>query len=605
MLPGRRRHIAVLGSTVLVGIVFIMQLFSMQVVSDNYQQKSKQIAKRTVTINPGRGQISDRNDDLLVYNDLVYDLMLEVPYRYKTLDTQTLCKLFNLSDSMFRVKMNSAIRKSYQGYGVFQRNLNDTLQAQLRENMFKLPGFNLENRYDRDYKTDVAAHILGFIGEIDRKELDRSNYYEIADYVGKKGVEKIYEEYLRGEKGKKFFLVDKLGRRIERFAGGAEDVAEQNGSSIMLTIDGGLQAYAEKLLNGKKGSVVAIEPSTGEILVMATSPNYTPEQFSIKNRQEVYPKLLLDPTKPLLNRAVSSSYPPGSIFKTVMSLIALQEGIITPSSGYTCHGGFRLGRRTVACHPHVPYTQVKYAITVSCNSFYCNVWRDLINHSKYQDREDAYETWRAYLNRFSIGTTTGTDVLSESAGTVKPAAYYNKLYGAGRWNYSTNISVAIGQGEIGMTPLQMANLAACIANRGYYYTPHLIRDIEGEQLPDKFTVKQETGIDKKHFEIVVEGMRQVMEEGTGTWSNIPKLEICGKTGTAQNPHGKNHSVFISFAPKDNPKIAVATIVENAGYGSTFAAPICALVIDKYLANDSVSNLKYQEEKMLNTNLMTP
>jgi penicillin-binding protein 2 len=605
MLPGKRRHIAVLASTILVGLVFILQLMSMQVISDTYQQKSKQIAKRTVTINPGRGQIMDRNDRLMVYNDLVYDLMLEVPYRYKTLDTLTLCRLFNLTRPEFNEKMATAIKKSYQGYGVFQRNLNDTLQAQLRENMFKLPGFNLENRYARDYKTKVAAHILGFIGEIDRRELDQSEYYEIGDYVGKKGVEKIYEEDLRGVKGRQFFLVDKFGRTIERFAGGDEDIAEKNGATVTLTIDEELQAYAERLLQGKKGSVVAIEPSSGEILVMATSPNYAPEEFSIKTRKDVYPKLLKDPTKPLLNRAVSSSYPPGSIFKTVMSLIALQEGIITPQSGYTCHGGFRLGRRTVACHAHSPYTQVKYAITVSCNSFYCNVWRDLINHPKYESREVAYETWRTYLNRFSIGMPTGTDVLSETAGTVKPAGYYNKLYGEGRWNYSTNISVSIGQGEIGMTPLQMANLAACIANRGYYLTPHLIKDIEGRPLPEKFRVVQEVGIDKKHFETVVAGMRQVLESGTATWSNIPKLEICGKTGTAQNPHGKNHSVFIAFAPMNDPKIAVATIVENAGYGSTYAAPISTLVIDQYLANDSVSNLPFQEEKMLNTQLIDP
>jgi penicillin-binding protein 2 len=604
-LPGRQRFNIVLIGVGLIALIFIFRLFQMQVVDDAYTQQARQISKRTVTVNPSRGQISDRNGKLMVYNDLVYDLMVEIPYQHKNLDTASLIELLNINDSMFIVKMKQAKKNSFQGLGVWQRNLNDTFQARIRENIFKYPGFRLENRYDRNYKTDVAAHVLGFIGEINREELNQTEVYKIGDYIGKKGVEKIYEPYLRGVKGQAFYLVDKLGNRIERFENGAADVQKESGSDLLMSLDADLQAYAEKLFQNKKGSIVAIEPSTGEILTMVTAPNYTPEQFSIQNRQKIYSKLLQDENKPLLNRAVSPSYPPGSIFKTMMALIALEEGIITPHSYYTCHGGFKLGKRMVACHGHNPATSVRYSITVSCNSFYCNVWRDMINNKKYGSREEAYEKWRSYMKDFSVGEITGIDLMSEKKGSLMPASFYNRMYGEGRWNYASNISLSIGQGEIGMTPLQMANAAACIANRGYYITPHLVKKIEGTDLDPAFVEKHETKISKEHYEVVIDGMADVLTKGTGAASNVAVHQICGKTGTAQNPHGKNHSVFIAFAPKDNPKIAVATIVENAGYGSEYAAPITTLVIDHYLSSDSTTALPYWEERILNTNLIQP
>ncbi len=596
MTHNQNRSTIIRIAIVFFALILISKLFYLQVISDKYAEKAASLSIRAVIEFPDRGLITDRNNEIIVFNEDAHDLVVHFPFNKKEFDLDEFCRLVRFSKNEVEERLANARSSRYNGKGLFIKNLSATEFARIQEGLFQFPQFSIESRSDRKYKHNIAAHTLGYVAEISRRELerDKKEYYDIGENIGKSGLERHYEELLRGVKGKKYYLKDNTGKLKERYENGKNDTKAAVGKQLMTSLDVLIQEYGEKLMAGKTGSVVAIEPSTGEILAMVTSPGYKPDMFAIKNLGKNYSKLASDPEKPLLNRATSSVYPPGSTFKVAMALIALQEEVITPNTRFSCSNGFHLGGLTVRCHSHASMPNVQYSIQTSCNAFYCNAYREILHQDKFKTIEEGYNNWRGYLVRMGLGSTLGTDISSEKPGNVPNAAYFHRIHGENKWNYARIISMSIGQGELLLSPMQMANMSAMVANRGYYYTPHFIR---GENIPNDFTEKHETGIDAKHFTTVIDGMRAVMTNGTGAYVQIPGIEICGKTGTAQNPHGENHSIFIAFAPKDNPKIAIATVVENAGYGATWAAPICTLMIEKYINRDSVSQRPALENKM--------
>jgi penicillin-binding protein 2 len=589
----------------LFALILIVKLFYLQVISDTYAKKAASLSIRTVTEFPDRGLITDRNGEIIVFNEDAHDLVVHYPFRKKKLDMEAFCALMRMSEEEVNAKLDAAYASRYNGKGLFQKNLSSSDFARIQEGLFQFPQFSIESRSDRKYKHNIAAHTLGYVAEISRHELerDKTEYYDIGEYIGKSGLERYYEEDLRGTKGKQYYLKDNTGSLKEPYNDGLDDTKSIVGKELNISLDVLIQEYGEKLMKGKTGSIVAIEPATGEILAMVTSPGYKPDMFAIKNLGKNYSRLATDKSKPLINRATTSMYPPGSTFKVAMALIGLEEGVITPITTFSCNGGFHLGSLTVRCHGHAPRPNAKYSIQTSCNAFYCNLYREILHQpSKFPTIDESYTNWRAYLERMGIGRRLGADLSQEKAGNVPRASYFHRIYGENKWKYSTIISMSIGQGEVLLTPLQMANLAAGVANRGYYRIPHFIR---GDSIPEKYLEKHESGISARHYTTVVDGMRAVMTNGTGAYVQIPEIEICGKTGTAQNPHGENHSIFIAFAPKDNPQIAVATVVENAGYGATWAAPICTLMIEKYINRDSVSLRPDLEQRMFNPVSLNP
>ena len=586
---------------VVFALILITKLFYLQVISDTYAKKSRSLSIRTVTEFPDRGLIIDRNGEIIVFNEDAYNLVVHYPFSEKKFNKSGFCDLVGMDSVEVEECLIKAKKSQYNGKGVFMKNITSADFARIQEGLFQFPQFSIEARSDRKYKHNIAAHTLGYVAEISRTELERDaeDYYDIGEYIGKSGLEKYYETHLRGIKGRQLYLRDNAGRLKERYEGGANDVEAKIGEVLPISLDVLIQEYGEKLMTGKTGSIVAIEPSSGEILAMVTSPGYKPEMFSLKNLSKNYNALLRDKSKPLINRAVNSNYPPGSTFKVFMALIGLQEGVITPNTRFRCNGGFHLGSLTVRCHGHAPSPNVGYSIQTSCNAFYCNLYREILHQNRFENIEDGYNNWKSYLDRMGLGQKLGTDISAEKPGNVPNAEHFHKIHGKNRWNYARIISMSIGQGELLLSPLQMANMAAMVANRGYYYTPHFIK---GDSVPARFKEKHELGVEQKHFDVVVDGMNKVMLQGTGAYVQIPGIDICGKTGTAQNPHGENHSLFIAFAPKDNPKIAIATVVENAGYGATWAAPMCTLMIEKYLNRDTVSQRPFLEEKMFNTEI---
>lgn len=605
MINGIFRRNVLIGIVLFVCIVFLSRLFYLQVMDTSYSEFADQNAKKVLTKYPVRGLILDRNKKLMVFNDVVYDLMVNIPTRLKDFDTAYFCELMEINQSEFVERLEHARTHAYMRKGVFKKNLDVAQHAKLLESMYAFGEFFIETRTDRKYKLPVGAHVLGYIGEISRNELDKqiADYYNMGDYIGKSGMEQFYEEVLRGIKGEEIVLVDHLGRIKGSFAGGKFDTESESGKFVLSSIDLDLQAYGEKLMANKIGSIVAIEPSTGEILALVSSPSYDPNQFNVRNRGKSYPFLSRDKTKPLYNRAVSAMYPPGSVFKVIQALIALEEGVISPDTRFPCNGGFRLGSLLVRCHPHSANPDLEVSLSTSCNSYYCHTFKGIMQQEKFSTQRDAYINWVDYLYKFGLGKTLGIDVNNETPGIVKNPEYYDKLHGSTKWTYSRIISLSIGQGELGITPVQMANLAATIANRGYYYIPHTIKRIEGgAPIPMIYKEKRETKVSSYNYEVVVEAMSKVLTQGTAAGSKIKDIEICGKTGTVQNPHGENHSVFIAFAPKHNPKIAIATVVENAGYGATWAAPISSLMIERYLKADTTER-KYLEERILKADLI--
>lgn len=585
----------------IIGLIFIIRLFNVQVVNNKYKLDSANNVLRVITEYPARGLLYDRNGKLLVYNEAAYDLMV-IPGQLKTIDTVLFCKLLNIEKSVFIEKVNKA--KSYSRYkpSIFEKELTAENYANIQDQMYQFQGFFVQTRTLRKYPNNNAAHLLGYIGEVNNAVLEKNKYYKSGDYIGKSGIELAYEHLLRGKRGVRKILVDVHNREKGSYNNGLEDTLSVAGKNLTTTIDLDLQTYGELLMQNKTGSIVAIEPQSGEILSLVSSPGYNPNLLVGRSIKTNYPILTKDSLKPLFNRATMAQYPPGSIFKTVQALIALQEGVITENTGFQCV------RSLVGCHNHPTATNVAASIKMSCNPYYYFVFKRLIQQGKvksiFKDSEIGLAKWNQNVKKFGFGGTLHTDIPGVKNGLVPGVDFYNKWYGEGRWAFSTIFSLSIGQGELGVIPIQMANLAAIIANKGYYYPPHVIKKIDGkDSLPPDLSEKVGVGINSEYFLPIIEGMRGVVDEpgGTARRAKINGITVCGKTGTAQNPHGEDHSVFIAFAPMDNPKIAIAVYVENSGFGGTWAAPIASLMMEKYLT-DSISD-PLKEKRILEANLL--
>ncbi|MDP3002605.1 MAG: penicillin-binding protein 2 [Bacteroidales bacterium] len=594
------RKYVIMALIVLASLCLIIRLFIIQVVKDSYRLSADNNVLRYVTQYPARGLIYDRNGKLIVFNQAAYDLMV-VPAQASKIDTTGFCNLIGITSELFRERMKAAINYSRRAPSVFLKQISDETYARLQEKMFMYSGFYVQPRTLRKYSKPVAAHVLGYVSEVDDGITRKDPYYKPGDYIGKSGIEEAYEKELRGRRGVKIFLVDVYNRVKGSYADGSKDTLAVQGTNIISGIDLDLQEYGELLMKNKRGSIVAIEPKTGEVLTLVSTPNYDPGLLVGRIRSNNYANLSADTLKPLFNRAVMASYPPGSAFKPINGLIALQEQVISPSTLFGCHNGYLF----LACHSHRSPLNLEDAIMISCNSYFCQAYRKVLENPKYPSVSAAYEKWKGYLNEFGFGNKLGTDFVNELPGFIPAGSYFDKYYGKNKWKALTVISMAIGQGEVGTTPLQMANMTAAIANRGYYYTPHIVKSVgTAGNIDTRFTTKHLISIDSANFEEIIKGMDAAVNGGAGKTAGIAALKdiiVCGKTGTAQNPHGKDHSVFVAFAPKDDPKIAIIVVIENAGFGATFAAPIASLMIEKYLKGE-VSN-KDREQSMLNLNLM--
>ncbi|MDX9810877.1 MAG: penicillin-binding protein 2 [Bacteroidales bacterium] len=581
--------------------IILIRLFFIQVIDDSYRLSADNNVLRYVTQYPARGLIYDRNGKLLVTNQAAYDLMV-VPAQSQEMDTLAFCDLTGITIDSFRQRMKKAVNYSRRAPSLFLEQLSAETYATLQEKMFSFPGFYVQPRTLRKYTKPIAAHILGYVSEVDDRAIKRDAYYKPGDYIGKLGIEEAYEEELRGKKGVKIFLVDVYSRIKGSYAQGRMDTMAVQGSDIISTIDSDLQEYGELLMKNKRGSIVAIEPATGEILALISAPGYDPGLLVGRIRSENFSRLNSDTiSRPLFNRAVQASYPPGSTFKPINGLIGLQENVIDESTRFGCNNGYLF----IGCHSHSSPLDLEHAISNSCNSYFCQTYRRVLENSAYPSVAAAFGKWKGYVNEFGFGNRLGTDIVNELPGFIPSVDYFDRYYGENKWRALTVISMAIGQGEIGTTPLQLANMVAAIANRGFFYTPHIVKAIgPGKTINPRFTERNVINIDPSRFEPIVNGMAMTVNGGEGataTGAAIKDIIVCGKTGTAQNPHGKDHSVFVAFAPQDEPSIAIMTFVENAGYGSTYAAPIASLMIEKYIRGE-VTN-KWQEQRMLDLNLL--
>lgn len=598
------------------GLIFIIRLMFIQVLDDTYQLRANKISVKSIDLYPHRGIIVDRNGKELVVNIPIYDLMV-LPDQVALQDTLALCNLLKIEIEDFRKRFTKAAKYSKFKPSVFLKQISREDFHRLQDLLIDYPGFYISSRTMRHYPHQSAAHALGYIGEISENQLERDStrYYKQGDYVGISGIEAAYELELRGQKGVRHVWVDPFGREKGEFKDGQFDTLSIAGQNLICTIDLDLQKYGEALMQNKKGAVVAIEPSSGEILSLISAPTYDPNLLSGGELSRNYGNLLMDEHKPLFNRAIRAKYPPGSTFKTIQALIALQENYVNDETVFACN------KNLVKCHFH-PTANLHRSIQHSCNPYYYQVYRRIIYQRQLKnvdtsgaytltpdgDYREGFNKWRNYLLNFNLGKKTGVDLANELDGLLPNLKLYDDRYGKGNWQYSNIYSLSIGQGEIGVLPIQLANLAATLANRGHYYAPHLIKGIgESGEKRAEYTIKHEIPIKKEHFEKVVAGMQDGYKAGTvAYYAIIPDLEICSKTGTAQNPHGEDHSVFIAFAPRNNPKIAIAVYVENAGFGGTWAAPVAALMIEKYLkgeisnewTEDYVLNKRFIEEEIL-------
>ena len=569
----------------LVILIFIIRLFSIQVIDDSFKTSSENNVIRKQTDYPRRGLIYDRNNELVVYNEAAYDLMI-TPKQATYIDTSLICTLLEIDTISLINKIEKAENYSMYKASVFMKQISVETYSKLQENLFLMPGFFVQTRTLRKYPYSTASHLLGYVGEVNERVLKNNSYYKEGDYIGVSGIEKAYEDQLRGQKGVKLLLKDVHNNIQGSFNDGKFDIKSQAGKNLQSSIDILLQNYGEKLMKNKKGSIVALEPSSGEILCLISSPNYDPNDLVGRKRSDNYLILNNDTiNKPLFNRASLAQYPPGSTFKLINALIGLQEKVISSSTKYKCNEGYIYGeeKRKMKCHAHRSPLNLIESISNSCNAYFCNVYREIIE--KYPNTYEGYNVWREYVTSFGLGNWLNNDLPTGQKGFVPSYNFYDKIYGKNRWKYSTNLSLSVGQDALLTTPIQLANMAACIANRGYYYTPHIVKNINNGKIDDRFTKRNYAMIDSALFEIVIKGMQKVVEDEELGTSNLAKMEdinVCGKTGTAQNPHGEDHSIFIGFAPMNNPKIALAVYVENGGWGSTWAVPIASLMIEKYL-----------------------
>lgn len=584
-----KRKTVIGGAVVVVVAIFLIRLLSLQIMSEDYKKNADSNAFLKKIQYPSRGVIYDRNEKLLVYNQPAYDITV-IMKEITALDTTDLCQTLGITPEFLRNRFKELKdRRLNPGYSPYT---NQVLLTQLsaeecgvfQEKLFKFPGFYIQRRTIRKYAYPVGAHILGDIAEVSKSDMEKDDYYIPGDFIGKLGVERSYEKQLRGEKGVEILLRDARGRIQGNYMDGKFDKAPVAGKNLKLSLDIELQALGERLLEGKIGSIVAIEPSTGEVLCLVSSPSYNPQLMSGRNRGKNHMKMAKDPWKPLLNRAIMGTYPPGSTFKTAQALTFLQEGIIAPSTTYPCNKGFNFRGLHVGCHAHPSPLPLIPAIATSCNGYFCwGLYYMFGNRTKYKTVQEAMTTWKDYMVSMGFGYRLGVDIPGERRGMIPNAAFYDKAY-RGSWNGLTVISIAIGQGEVTLTPLQIANLGATIANRGYFITPHVVHSIEGGELDSLYRTRRYTKVEPRYYEEVVKGMRQAVLAGTCRGANIPGIEVCGKTGTAEN-RGHDHSAFMGFAPMDNPKIAIAVYVENGGFGAVYGVPIGKLMMEKYLKGE--------------------
>ncbi len=593
------RKIVVIGVVALIGLIFILRLLYIQVIDDTYASSADNQALRYVTEYPARGIIYDRNGDVLVMNQAAYDLMV-IPRQVDEMDTLAFCKLLSITLDEFKENYDQA--QSYSNYraSIFKKQLSADEYGRLAERLYEFPGFFGQKRSLRIYPDSVAAHVLGYIGEVSPNQLETDSFYKSGDFIGISGIEKQYETALRGNRGREVLMVDVHNTVQGRYRGGALDIQAKAGIDLISSIDLGIQRYGEQLMNHKKGSIVAIEPKTGEVICLISSPTYDPNLLVGVKRAKNYQLLAAnDSLNPLFNRALMAKYPPGSIFKLIQSLIGLEAQVITERTGISCN------KALVGCHNHPNCQNLREAIQMSCNPYYHEVFRRLINRNEaksyFEDSALGMEKWSSNVRRFGLGSSLALDLPNLKAGSVPDASFYDKIYGKRRWAFSTIYSLSIGQGELEVVPIQMANLAGIIANKGYYIDPHLIKTIEDTSQTLNWQ-RHDTGIDTAYFRPIIDAMEWVVSKpgGTARRARIDGIKVCGKTGTAENPHGKDHSVFIAFAPKNDPQIAVAVYVENSGFGGTWAAPIASLMIEKYLTGktDSIKEARILEADLI-------
>lgn len=597
------RQIVMVLLVLLVALLFVVRLFTLQVLDDSFKESADSNAFIKKTLYPSRGLIYDRYGNLMVSNQPIYDVML-VMREMVDFDTLAFCNAMNITRAEFDVRLDEIKnRRKNPGYSrytpqVFASQITYEEYGELQEKLFRFPGVLVQQRVARKYTLPCGALQIGSLGEASQKQIDADAYYKRGDHIGQSGLEKQYENYLRGTKGEEILMRDVHGRIKGKYNDGANDVAPIPGKNLTLSLDMELQAYGEKLMQGKMGSIVAIEPETGEILAMVSAPSFDPELLVGRQRSANYATLAADTTKPLFNRPVMAQYPPGSTFKLVQALIMQQENIFDRNTLFPCKNGYYYTKtRKLGCHHHKSPIDLPTSIETSCNAYYCYGLRRMFDErlDKYGSIQGAYNVWRDYVFDMGFGDELGIDYPGEKGGVVYRSQTYDKIYGKRGWKSATIISIAIGQGELLSTPLQIANLAALIANKGYYYTPHLVKKV-GEDLVDKtYRTPHKVDIDEKYFDVAIEGMHRVVKKGTARYGKIPGIEFCGKTGTAQNPHGEDHSIFMAFAPKDNPKIAISVYVENSGFGATWAVPIASLMIEKYL-NREIDPSRLQIEK---------
>lgn len=576
------------GIAVAVVIIYLIRLFSLQLMSDDYKKDADSNAFRKEIQYPSRGLILDRKGRLLVYNESSYNIMV-VMNDQRGIDTLDFCQTVGITKDFYIKRMDEIKSKiSYSRYTpqLFMSQIPAEEFSVFREKLFRFKGFSVEKRSVRHYTTGLGAHLLGDVGEVNDKDIANDDYYQSGDFIGKLGVERSYEKELRGEKGMRIMLRDVHGRTQGHYQNGKYDKAPVPGKDVTLSIDLDLQALAERLLEGKLGAIVAIEPSTGQILCMASSPTYDPRLTVGRNRGKYHQQLSRDPMRPLLNRAIMGTYPPGSTFKITQALMGLQEGSITPEIAFPCHHGFNYKGLHLGCHGHASPINLVPAIGTSCNAYFCwNLYRMFSNKRKYGSVQNAMNCWKDHMVDMGFGYKLGIDLPGESRGMIPNANYYDDHYRKS-WNALTVISISIGQGEVTATPLQIANLAATVANRGHYYVPHIVRSIRGGQIDSLYTHPHHTTINPRWYDYAVAGMRKAVLSGTCHAANIPGIEVCGKTGTAQN-RGHDHSAFMGFAPMNSPRIAVVAYIENGGFGAVYGVPIGALIMEQYL-NGSLS-----------------
>ena len=608
--PHLNRSVVIGATVAIIAIIYLVQLFNLQIVDTKYRDFADSNAFYKKPLYPSRGAMYDRNGELLVFNQATYDVMM-VAREVNDFDTVDFCNILAIDKPTF-MELDSLMRDNRKNPGYssytpqrFLSKLNIREYGMLQEKLYKFPGIYIQNRTERQYKYPNMGLILGYIAEVDKNTMASDKYYARGDFAGKSGIELSHEEDLRGEKGVEILLRDAHGRIQGKYENGEHDKTPISGQDLTLAIDIELQAYGEYLMQNKIGSIIIIEPKTGEILAMVAAPSYDPSLLTGRDFGKNFMELAQDPYKPLINRAISGVYPPGSTFKPAQGLVFLAENIITPDTRYGCAGGYPpLGGRP-RCHGHPSPLSLDPALATSCNSYFCyGLTAMLNNRTQYKDVNDAFDHWKDRMVSFGFGNKLEVDLPSEKRGFIPNSKFYSKVHKTENWRAPNIISIAIGQGEILTTPLQIANFSALVANRGHYYVPHVVKNLKDKPLDKKYTTKHETGIARNFFEVTVSGMAHAVTGGTCRGINLePEIEVCGKTGTSQNPHGDDHSLFMGFAPKDNPQIAIAVIVENGRFGASNAVPIGRLMMQKFFKDSIPPSDKWLEDRIVNTSIL--